>query len=223
MKNEVLKRILSSLTIIPISFFFIIKGSVFFAFFLAIFFLATSYEWVKMNKNNIVKLIGVIFLLSSSYSAYLLREGTSNDLNIFLFVMIICIFTDIGGYIFGKLFKGPKLIKISPNKTYSGMIGSFILSVVAAKLFIENSFVLTSHITIFEFGFFKSNDFNLLLVILFISSISQIGDLVVSYFKRLSKVKNTGNLIPGHGGLLDRVDGIIFAIPISYILFRILT
>ena len=223
MKNEVLKRILSSLTIIPISFFFIIKGSVFFAFFLAIFFLATSYEWVKMNKNNIVKLIGVIFLLSSSYSAYLLREGTSNDLNIFLFVMIICIFTDIGGYIFGKLFKGPKLTKISPNKTYSGMIGSFILSVVAAKLFIENSFVLTSHITIFEFGFFKSNDFNLLLVILFISSISQIGDLVVSYFKRLSKVKNTGNLIPGHGGLLDRVDGIIFAIPISYILFRILT
>tara|TARA_Y100000590_G_C15728507_1_gene1016141 strand:+ start:198 stop:869 length:672 start_codon:yes stop_codon:yes gene_type:complete len=223
MKNEVLKRILSSLTIIPISFFFIIKGSVFFAFFLAIFFLATSYEWVKMNKNNIVKLIGVIFLLSSSYSAYLLREGTSNDLNIFLFVMIICIFTDIGGYIFGKLFKGPKLIKISPNKTYSGMIGSFILSVVAAKLFIENSFVLTSHITIFEFGFFMSNDFNLLLVILFISSISQIGDLVVSYFKRLSKVKNTGNLIPGHGGLLDRVDGIIFAIPISYILFRILT
>ena len=223
MKNEVLKRILSSLTIIPISFFFIIKGSVFFAFFLAIFFLATSYEWVKMNKNNIVKLIGVIFLLSSSYSAYLLREGTSNDLNIFLFVMIICIFTDIGGYIFGKLFKGPKLTKISPNKTYSGMIGSFILSVVAAKLFIENSFVLTSHITIFEFGFFMSNDFNLLLVILFISSISQIGDLVVSYFKRLSKVKNTGNLIPGHGGLLDRVDGIIFAIPISYILFRILT
>ncbi len=223
MKNEVLKRILSSLTIIPISFFFIIKGSVFFAFFLAIFFLATSYEWVKMNKNNIVKLIGVIFLLSSSYSAYLLREGTSNDLNIFLFVMIICIFTDIGGYIFGKLFKGPKLTKISPNKTYSGMIGSFILSVVAAKLFIENSFVLTSHKTIFEFGFFMSNDFNLLLVILFISSISQIGDLVVSYFKRLSKVKNTGNLIPGHGGLLDRVDGIIFAIPISYILFRILT
>ena len=219
MKNEVLKRILSSIAIIPVAFFFIFKGSVFFTFFLVIFFLVTSYEWIKMNKKISIKLLGVIFLFLSSCSAYLLREGENNDgLNVFIFVMLICIFTDIGGYIFGKLFKGPKLIKISPNKTYSGMIGSFVLSIIAANLFIKQLPLLT----IFELKFFILNDIKLLFVILFISSVSQIGDLVISYFKRLSKVKNTGNLLPGHGGLLDRVDGIIFAIPISFILFRYL-
>ncbi len=219
MKNEVLKRILSSIAIIPVAFFFIFKGSVFFTFFLVIFFLVTSYEWVKMNKKISIKLLGTFFLFLSSCSAYLLREGENNDgLSVFIFVMLICIFTDIGGYIFGKLFKGPKLIKISPNKTYAGMIGGFVLSIIAANLFIKQ----LPFLTIFELKFFILNDFKLLILILFISSVSQIGDLVVSYFKRLSKVKNTGNLLPGHGGLLDRVDGIIFAIPISFILFRTL-
>ena len=223
MNNEVLKRILSSIVIIPIAFFFILKGSVFFAFFLVIFFLATSYEWIKMNKKTSIKSIGVIFLLFTSYSAYLLRVGENGSgLNIFLFVTVICIFTDIGGYTFGKLFKGPKLINISPNKTYSGMIGSFVFSAIAANLYIKNLPLISKFMTPFELKFFTLNDLSLLFLILFISFVSQIGDLIVSYFKRLSKVKNTGNLIPGHGGLLDRVDGIIFAIPISFILFKTL-
>ena len=223
MKNEFSKRILSSIAIIPIAFFFILKGSVFFVFFLGIFFLATSYEWIKINKKKSIKLIGIIFLFLSSFSAFLLREDVlGGGLNLFLLVIIICIFTDIGGYIFGKLFKGPKLTKISPNKTYSGMIGSYLLSIISVNLFLK-TLTFEKFTTLFEIQFFiLYKDLKLLLVIIFISTVSQIGDLCISYFKRLSKVKNTGKLLPGHGGLLDRTDGIIFAIPVSYILFRII-
>jgi phosphatidate cytidylyltransferase len=220
MKNEAVKRILSSLIIIPVAFFFILKGSIFFMFFLGIFFLFASYEWIKMSKNELMKLLGIAYLLFVSYSAYLLRGDYLHTFYQFLFVIIICIFSDIGGYVFGKLFKGPKLTKISPNKTYSGMIGSFFLAIIAAYLFKINIFTFVLPGDVFQLS--NLNDFNFLLIILFISFVSQIGDLIISYFKRLSKIKNTGNLIPGHGGLLDRVDGIIFAIPTSYILFKVL-
>ena len=169
-----------------------------------------------MNKKNSLKLLGIIYLLATTYFAYLLRD--SFGVKIFIFVIIICIFTDIGGYIFGKIFKGPKLIKISPNKTYSGMIGSFILSVIAGSIYSQ----YLSTFTLFEVTIFLKNDLFYILLILFISAISQIGDLIISYFKRLAKVKDTGKIIPGHGGLLDRVDGIIFAVPVSYVMFRFL-
>ena len=217
MKKEFQKRIFSSLILIPIAFFFVIKGSTFFSFFLGTFFLATAYEWLKMCKNKSIIFIGILFLLMSFYTAYLLRNDFG--LNAFLFVIIICIFTDIGGYIFGKTFKGPKLIKISPNKTYSGMLGSFILSMIAILVFSEyqNYISLVDHLTEI-----KKNNLFYIIIILLISAISQIGDLIISYFKRLAKVKDTGKFIPGHGGLLDRIDGIIFAIPLSYILFTFL-
>ena len=216
MKKEFEKRILSSLVIVPISFFFVIKGSTFFTFFLGIFFLATCYEWFKMTKKNLIKVLGILFLCFAFYLAFLLRNEAGLDF--FIFIIIICIFTDIGGYIFGKIFKGPKLTKISPNKTYSGVIGSFVLSVMAASIFSQ----FQKSFTLFEIYISKNNELSYIIVILFISAVSQIGDLTVSYFKRLAKIKNTGNLLPGHGGLLDRVDGIIFAIPISYLLFNYL-
>ena len=209
MEKEFKKRILSSIILIPIALFFIIKGSLFFLFFLGIFFYTTSYEWVKMNKEGTLKIIGIIYLFIVSYSAYYLRENFG--FKIFIFIITICIFTDIGGYIFGKLFKGPKLIKISPNKTYAGMIGGFILSMFAGSIYKEN-------ISIY---FYQIENPEFLLIILLISAISQIGDLIISYFKRLAKVKDTGKLLPGHGGLLDRVDGIIFAVPISYLILTL--
>ncbi len=221
MKNEAQKRILSSLAIIPIAFFFIFKGSVFFIFFLGVFFVLASYEWVKMSKNELVKLLGIVYLLFVSYAAYMFRGDYLEHFYQFLFVITICISTDIGGYVFGKFFKGPKLTKISPNKTYSGVLGSFLFAIIAAYLFKINIFTFVLSDTVFQLN--NINDFNFLLLILFISSISQTGDLIISYFKRLSKIKNTGNLIPGHGGLLDRVDGIIFAIPASFILFKALS
>ena len=221
MKNETLKRILSSLVIVPVAFFFIFKGSIFFMFFLGAFFLLAAYEWIKMSKSELIKLLGIGYLLFVSYSAYMFRGDYLDAFYQFLFVIIICISTDIGGYVFGKLFKGPKLTKISPNKTYSGMIGGFFLAIITAYLFKINIFTFVLPNTVFQLS--NLNDFNLLLLVLFISTMSQIGDLIISYFKRLSKIKNTGNLIPGHGGLLDRVDGIIFAIPASYILFKALS
>ena len=214
--NELQKRILSSIVIIPIAVFFIFQGTLFFGFFLGIFFLASSYEWIKMNKLYALKIIGVCYLFLAFVFAYLLREKFT--IGLFILVLIICIFTDLGGYIFGKVFKGPKLIKISPKKTYAGSLGGFILSLFAALIY--SKYTLTGAATYGNLSAWTGIALNkiYLLFILVISLISQIGDLIISYFKRLAKVKDTGNLLPGHGGLLDRLDGIVFAIPFSYLL-----
>ena len=213
MIKELEKRLLSSLFLIPIAIFFIIQGSKLFIFFLSILFLATSYEWLKMNKkNNLLKILGIIFLLFSFYVAFTIREA--NSFKPFLFIVIICISTDIGGYVFGKIFKGPKLSKISPKKTYAGVIGSFLLSLTTGLIFI-NYFGKDSTIL-------NTEGFPILLIILFISFISQLGDLIISYFKRKAKLKDTGKIIPGHGGLLDRIDGLIFVFPALFVLALII-
>jgi len=215
MKREFIKRTLSSIILIPIALFFIIKGSFFFNFFVIICFLITSYEWHMMSKKKSYYFLGLIFLIFSFYTVYELRNISDDiSLSLFLFVTFICVSTDIGGYIFGKIFKGPKLIKLSPNKTYSGMIGGFLLSIIFANFFIEFTHVFgLNHI---EFSI------ETFIIVLLISMVSQIGDIIVSYFKRLSKIKDTGKIIPGHGGLLDRIDGMIFAFPSTYLLLQIL-
>ena len=207
--KELQKRILSSIILIPISFFFIIQGSLIFIFFLSLIFLVTSIEWFKMTKNkDILRIFGLFFLFFSFYSTIYLRQYVG--LNFFLFLIIVCIFTDIGGYIFGKTFKGPRLTKVSPKKTYSGVIGSFLISLllglVYAKYLGQKSKILLETDPIF-----------IILLILFISSVSQIGDLIISYFKRKAKLKDTGKILPGHGGILDRIDGIIFVMPITFL------
>ena len=179
--------------------------------------MVATYEWFNMNKNkSLTKILGMIFLVYSFYSAYELRNLIG--LNIFLYLLIVCILSDIGGYIFGNLFKGPKLTKISPNKTYSGSFGSFILPVIAVLIYdkYNNSYLdLIPNILVSKIGL--SNDNLIILTILFISLISQTGDLIISYYKRLAKIKDTGKILPGHGGILDRLDGLIFTIPIFYI------
>ena len=132
MDKELIKRILSSIIIIPLSLFFIFKGSTFFILFLVILFLISFSEWLSMTKKLEIKILGLLFLLFSFYSTFSLRE---DGLKSFLLIIIICVSTDLGGYIFGKLFKGPKLIKISPNKTYSGMLGGFLLSIITSYFF----------------------------------------------------------------------------------------
>ena len=125
---------------------------------------------------------------------------------ILLFIISICVFTDIGGYVFGKIFKGKKLTKISPKKTYSGMLGSYLMSLILTAVIFKKYFVLDT----------------IIISVIIISTVSQLGDLFISYLKRKSKIKDTDKILPGHGGLLDRFDGIIFAIPFGLILLKVI-
>ena len=207
--KELQRRILSSIILIPVSIFFIIQGSFTFIFFLSLIFLVTSLEWFKMTKNkDLLRIFGLFFLFFSFFSTVYLRQYIG--LNFFLFLIIVCIFTDTGGYIFGKVLKGPRLTKISPKKTYSGVFGSFLISLLSGLIYIkylgQKSKILLETDLIF-----------IILLILFISLVSQIGDLIISYFKRKAKLKDTGKIIPGHGGFLDRIDGIIFVMPVTYL------
>jgi len=215
MKIEFIKRILSSIILIPLSFFFIIKSTFLFNFFLFFCFCLSIYEWHNMSNKKNYYIFGIIFLCISFYLTYSLRNNPNDiSLSFFIFVIIICITTDMGGYIFGKIFKGPKITKISPNKTYSGMIGSYFFAIISSFLLIKNSNLIegkTYEITI-----------ELFFLVIIISTTSQIGDLIVSFFKRLSKIKDTGKLIPGHGGLLDRIDGLLFAMPIAYVILNLI-
>tara|TARA_E500000331_G_scaffold243888_1_gene234333 strand:- start:408 stop:1097 length:690 start_codon:yes stop_codon:yes gene_type:complete len=167
-----------------------------------------NYTTKKFNLNllilNLITFCYVFFIFCNfSYEIHRL-EGSI----FFLYVICICFFTDIGGYAFGNIIGGRKLTKISPNKTISGTIGSFIFSIIPLIIF----FIL-GYLDI-EFSL-KNITFCLL-----ISVISQLGDLSVSYLKRKAKIKDTGNILPGHGGVLDRIDGIIFAVPFSYFLIK---
>ena len=200
MSKEFIKRFISSIILLPLAFFFIIQGSFLLIFFTVIFFIIASYEWHMMSKKKSYYIYGFLFLIFSFYTFYKL----STELFVIFYVIIVCTSTDIGGYVFGKIFKGPKLTKISPKKTYAGMFGGYFLSLISLSVII--SFIdYDSTVVLF-------------LLTILISTVSQLGDIIISYFKRLSKIKNTGKLIPGHGGLLDRIDGMIFAFPIYYLI-----
>ena len=125
-----------------------------------------------------------------------------------IYPILISIMSDIGGLVIGKIFKGKKLTKISPKKTISGSIGSFIFSIFLIPFFIN-------HLP-------EQNLSSLLLITMFISLISQLGDLFISLLKRIAKVKDTSDLLPGHGGVLDRIDGIIFSIPFGFLVLSYL-
>ena len=208
MSKELLKRILSSLVLIFILGIFIIQGGIIFNLFVLICFFLTVFEWHKMSKKNSYYILGIFFLIFSYFSIYYLVNQISDDYSYFLFILLICISTDLGGYVVGKIIKGPKLTKLSPKKTYAGMIGSFLFSIIFSNFFLD-SFIFdgTIHMSV-----------EILIFVISISAISQIGDLIISNFKRISKIKDTGKLIPGHGGILDRIDGMIFAFPFSLII-----
>ena len=215
--NEFTIRLITAFISLPICFFIITYSQKVFIFSIFLLFIIASYEWFKMNiktDNFFLKIIGFIFLSISFISSYYLRGNDSNTILIFLWLLLISVFTDVGGYLFGKIFGGKRLTKISPNKTYSGSLGSFVFSFFLL--------IILTNINIYD-SLIEIN-FKYILITIFLSFVSQIGDLIVSFFKRINKVKNTGNLLPGHGGLLDRIDGIIFVMPVAYFLifFKIL-
>ena len=191
------KRFIISLLAFPLIYFLLYQKTLF-NLLIVIIFLFCLYEWVKIfKKKNIIFFLGLLILFIFLIS--LIRIYNLEDINLkFLWLILIAWLTDIGGYIFGKLFGGPKLIKISPNKTWSGVFGSIILSQFAF------------------FIFFLNTNYQINIYIIFsqlvLSVIGQIGDILMSYIKRKNKKKDTSNFIPGHGGFLDRVDGLIWII-----------
>ena len=195
------KRTLTSLVALPLSIFFIVKGGYFLLFFLIFILFAGLHELFNVFKKIKTKLVLSLLLTLSLYSIYYLAQNQP----IFLyFIITISISTDVGGYVFGKIFKWKKLSKISPKKTISGVFGSYFCSVI--------SFVIFNN-------FYSLGGVEFLMVIIF-STVAQAGDLTVSYFKRKEKVKDTGKILPGHGGIFDRIDGLMFVAILAFVVVQ---
>ena len=198
--NNFKKRFVVSLLAFPLI-YILLYQKLLFNLLILIVFLFCLYEWNKIfKKKNPIFFLGLLILLVFLFS--LIRIYNIEDFNLkFLWLILITWLTDIGGYIFGKVFGGPKLVKISPNKTWSGALGSLILSQLAFLIFfLDNSYKFNVAIIFIQ---------------IFLSIVGQIGDILMSYIKRKNNKKDTSNFIPGHGGFLDRVDGLIWIIIIG--------
>lgn len=222
MNKELIKRIITSVILI-----FLLGLVFFYTYILLISLIIISLiAWIEFNslitkifikKKFQTKLLRVLIkfltLVYLSFFSVLVFNGIAQvEANIkinIIYLFSICIISDIGGLIFGKIFKGKKLTKISPNKTISGSIGSFFLSLLLVPVFY---YIYDKNIALIS----------LLLLSILVSLSCQLGDLFISYLKRKAKVKDTGDLLPGHGGVLDRIDGILFAIPMGVILWQFL-
>ena len=222
MNTNILKRIITSFFLVLLLFsglyYSDLSWKILVIFFSIICFYEFNNLFNKIYKKNIYKIIIKLFVIFYLYFFYFLLIKIKIEFGeeFILILLISCIFSDVGGYIIGKLFGGPKLTKISPNKTISGAFGSILFTVVGTTLFILYLQKINNQLI-----FFKSS--LLLYIWLILMSIyCQGGDLFVSYLKRKAKLKNTGNLLPGHGGLLDRLDGILFAVPIGVLTYFII-
>ena len=218
MKSELLKRSISSLFLMSLVFLSALISDYIFLSILFIVVILSWIEWIKVIEKirfkKIYRIIHIILFLIYLLMAFIVCFNVFViDKYFFLTILMICVFSDVGGYVFGKTFGGKKLTKISPNKTISGSIGSFILSYIGF-------FVI--YLYFGDLLFVRLQIEALVFIPFFISLVCQLGDLFISYFKRRAKIKNTGNLIPGHGGLLDRIDGSIFALPIGFIIISLL-
>ena len=219
--NNLFQRIITSVILL-----FIISISLFYNKYTWLFFLIivsfilfiefdNLIKKIWKNQKNIIiklKLFSLLFLVMLIYVSYDIYNNPPTRL---LFIILICIFSDTGGYIIGNLIGGKKLTKISPNKTISGSIGSFIFSL----------FPIVIYWSLYNFtnnsNLYSEINLKLISTCLFLCLICQLGDLFISYFKRKAKVNDTGSILPGHGGLLDRIDGVIFVLPVAYLTNKI--
>ncbi len=221
--NNLTKRILTSLFLLSF-----VMLSFFYSFILIILLILISMlSWIEFSglinkifkdsdlKSKFLRLIirvitlVYLFIFSAIIFDAINQQLPSVKLNL-LYLLFICICSDVGGFIFGKVFKGKKLTKISPNKTINGSIGSFILPLILVPIFF---YILPKEFI---------NIFDLVILAITVSLICQIGDLFISFLKRKANVKDTGDLLPGHGGILDRIDGIVFALPLGMMLWEFL-
>ena len=206
--NNLFKRIITSLILLSILLISLFSHKYFWILLISIisvisfiefnFLIKKTYKKKNKYKINFINLMALFYLLLFTYSAI----EIGNQWQVALYTLSICIMSDIGGYIVGKTVKGKKLTKISPNKTISGSIGSFLFSMIPL-------FILTMFFQNYDQLLIKK----IIIITLILSLISQLGDLFISYFKRKAKVKDSGKILPGHGGLLDRIDGLLFVVP----------
>ena len=209
--NNLQKRIFTSIVIFPLSIFFIIKGGYFLLSFLLIVFCIANYELISVFKKHKTILLLDLILILSLFLIYYLRDHNALSFTLLIWFIILTICSDVGGYVFGKIFKWRKLTKISPNKTLSGVIGSLLLSLFSLFI-IEIIFLSDLLINFLEPKFF--------FIAIMLSLTAQSGDLVISYFKRLEKIKDTGKILPGHGGIFDRIDSLMFVIIFGSLLYK---
>jgi len=217
MTKELTKRILTSLIILPLSIFFIVKGGHFLLLFLLAIFVIANYELFTVFKKKTTILFLDLILILSFFSIYYLSDEVKSFC-LLLWVIILCICSDIGGYAFGKIFKWKKLTSISPKKTLSGALGSFIFSFLS--LFIAEASlprILDISPYAFPINFLETKFFFLAVIF---SLVAQTGDLTISYFKRLEKIKDIGKILPGHGGIFDRIDGLIFVVILTFAFYK---
>ena len=183
--------------------------------FLSFIYLISSYEIISNTKNLIFNFKSQIILIFALYAFFYLRGYTNYSLIIIIWILLATFLSDIGGYFFGRMFKGKKLTKISPNKTYSGSIGSIFFSSSSLPLFEVLQIFLLDEKLIY---FYQLKYFILSILI---SIVCQLGDLYVSFWKRKINIKNISNILPGHGGVLDRIDGLIFVLIFIFLIKKI--
>ena len=213
--SNIKKRIFSSIIILPVSLFFILKGGNYIVSFLYAILILGNFEVFSAFKRKLTIILVDLILVISLLAVLFLRNDTAASFFLLLWVIILTILSDVGGYVFGKFFKGKKISKISPNKTLSGVIGSFVFSIFSVFL-ID---IVVEIFTGIDNNFFLKPKFFILAIIFSITA--QLGDLTISYFKRLEKIKDTGKIIPGHGGIFDRIDGLMFVVILAYILYTL--
>ncbi len=213
--NNLQKRVLTSIIVFPLSIFFIIKGGNYIVSFLYAVLILGNFEVFSAFKRKLSIIILDLILVSSLLCILFLRNETASSYILLIWIILLTICSDIGGYIFGKVFKWKKLSKISPNKTMSGVLGSFVFSLGSVFLL---SFIIEL-ISGFGSDFFLKPRYFILAIVF--SLVAQIGDLTISYFKRLENIKDTGKILPGHGGIFDRIDSLMFVVIVAYILYNL--
>jgi len=198
-------RFITAIILLPLFLFLLYANNISLYFLIFSFFLISIYEInFLLKKNTIYFFILLILIILFLYCLYKLRGNTVSDFYYLLWVMTVVWLSDIGGFLFGRLIKGPKLSKWSPNKTIAGFFGSVILGQFAFLVL----YYLLKNTVIFNLKFF--------ILQLLMTIFSVIGDLFFSFIKRKNDIKDYSNIFPGHGGLLDRADGLIFVIIVAY-------
>ena len=212
--NNFKKRFLTSIFLLLL-FFLIFKSYIILNYCLIVLGVLSILEFLNLTRKTFKTKLGLIslniFFMSYIFIfCFIFLMFFNNTLLKYTLSIILfgCIASDIGGFIFGKIFKGPKLTKISPNKTYSGAIGSIVLTLITV------SFLF--------YYFLKIFNVDIIILALVVSIFCQLGDLLFSLLKRKAKVKDTGNILPGHGGVLDRLDGIYLGIPVGILTLALL-